>query len=193
MSDLCSVWILQTVIYEHFHRGWLNRTFSFCNFCCVPYFIIHIFDRFIPGNEIFADGDVFCDLKQLDYLYVATTEWFSVFYHRLLDSNISCPGGQVSWAEDRVHALRYRLCRHQLDNCDQKVNVTRCPSRSLCEFNGPDCLTCTCHGGYYGHKCMNKKGFPLVSFSTALVTAVLLFSALLWLNRKGERHQRLSD
>ncbi|KAF8561018.1 hypothetical protein P879_04742 [Paragonimus westermani] len=163
----------------------LNTTvgldFTNCHLRTFPSEVVkpHIFLLFIPGNEIFADGDIFCDFKQLDYL--------------LLDSNISCPGGQVSWAEDRVHALSYRLCRHQLDYCDQKMNVTRCPSRSLCEFNGPDCLTCTCHEGYYGHKCMNKKGFPLVSFSTVLVSTVLLFSALLWLNRKGERHQRLSD
>ncbi|KAF5398655.1 hypothetical protein PHET_08331 [Paragonimus heterotremus] len=169
--------------------------FTNCHLQTFPSEVVkpHIFLIFLPGNEMFSDGDVFCDLKQLDYL--------------LLDSNISCPGGQISWAEDRVQALRYRLCRHQLDYCDQKVNgnylqnsfriflfaVTRCPLYSLCEFNGPDCLTCTCHEDHYGHKCMNKKGFPLVSFSTILVGTVLLFSALLWLNRKGERYRRLSD
>ncbi|KAF7255621.1 hypothetical protein EG68_09145 [Paragonimus skrjabini miyazakii] len=169
--------------------------FTNCHLQTFPSEVVrpHILLIFLPGNEIFSDGDVFCDLKQLDYLYVVTTKWFSVSYHRLLDSNISCPGGQISWAEDRVQTLRYRLCRHQLDSCDQKVNVTRCPSYSLCEFNGPDCLTCTCREDYYGHKCMNKKGFPLVSFSTILVGTVLLFSALLWLNRKGERYRRLSD
>ncbi|XP_018430474.1 PREDICTED: all-trans retinoic acid-induced differentiation factor isoform X2 [Nanorana parkeri] len=100
-----------------------------------------------------------------------------------LPVNISCPGGNQSWASVETGS-EGRICRDQQSSCNSTGDVVLCPENSLCAPDGPGYTQCVCVAGFSGYKCLREGSFPMIMFFGILSSVTIVLAIFFWCTQR---------